>query len=98
MGRKLYVGNMSYETTEQQLRELFSQAGKVETVSLIIDKFSNKPKGFGFIEMATDEEATKAIAQFNGQTLADRQIVVNEAKPMQKRTGGYGSQGSGNRY
>ena len=62
MGRKLYVGNMSYETTEQQLRELFSQAGKVETVSLITDRFSGKPKGFGFIEMSTDEEATKAIA------------------------------------
>ncbi|MBI4835226.1 MAG: RNA-binding protein [Planctomycetes bacterium] len=97
MGRKLYVGNLSYDLTEEQLREFFAQAGAVDTVSMITEKFSGKPKGFGFVEMATDEDAKKAIEQLNGQTLANRQIVVNEARPMQKRTGGYNAFGGGNR-
>ncbi len=98
MAKKLYVGNLAYNLTEEQIREFFSQAGKVETVSLITDKYSGRAKGFGFVEMATDEEATKAIEQLNGQTLAERQIVVNEARPPQKREGGYSSGGGGGGY
>ena len=93
MAKKLYVGNLSYSLTEDQIREFFSQAGKVESVSLITDKYSGRAKGFGFVEMATDEVAAKAIEQLNGQTLSERQIVVNEARPPQKREGGYSSGG-----
>jgi len=100
MGRKLYVGNLSYESTEEQVKEFFSKAGTVDTVNLIMDREQNRPKGFGFVEMATDEEAKKAIEQLNEQELDGRKLVVNEAKPMQKRNregGGYSVFGGGNR-
>lgn len=97
MGKKLYVGNLAYSVTEEQIRELFGQAGNVESVALITDKYSGRAKGFGFVEMATDEEAKKAIEQLNGQTLLERQIVVNEARPPQKREGGYSGGGGGYR-
>lgn len=89
MGKKLYVGNLAYNLTEEQIKEFFSQAGNVVSASLITDRRSGRAKGFGFVEMATDEEAKKAIEQLNGQTLSERQIVVNEARPPQKREGGY---------
>lgn len=88
MGKRLYIGNLAYGATEEQLKELFGQAGTVESVTLITDKQTGQAKGFGFVEMSTEEEAKKAIEQLNGQTLAERQIVVNEARPMQKRDGG----------
>ncbi len=90
MGTRLYIGNLGYDTTEEQLKELFGKAGNVASVSLITDKQTGQAKGFGFVEMSTEEEAKKAIEQLNGQTLAERQIVVNEARPMQKRDGGGG--------
>jgi len=84
MEKKLYVGGLSYETTESALKELFSQAGTVSSVSVIMDKFSGKSKGFGFVEMSSEEEAKKAIEMFNGKELDGRNIIVNEARP--KRT------------
>jgi len=84
MEKKLYVGGLSYETTESALKELFSQAGTVSSASVIMDKFSGKSKGFGFVEMSSEEEAKKAIEMFNGKELDGRNIIVNEARP--KRT------------
>lgn len=101
MAKKLYVGNLAYKVTEDEIKQFFGQAGNVVSVNLITDKYSGWPKGFGFVEMSTDEEAQKAIEQLNGQTLGERQIVVNEARPPQKREGGYrdsGYQGSRDRY
>lgn len=85
MNKKLYVGSLSYDTSEDALRDLFSQAGTVESVTIIIDKVSGRSKGFGFVEMATEEGATKAIEQFNGAELDGRNIIVNEARPMKPR-------------
>ena len=82
MAKKLYVGGLSYNTTEDALKELFSQAGTVETATIIIDRMSNRSKGFGFVEMSSDEEAEKAIEMFNGKELDGRSLTVNEARPM----------------
>ena len=98
MAKKLYVGSLSYNTTDDQLKQHFSQAGTVESATVITDKMSGRSKGFGFVEMSTDEEATKAVEMFNGQDLDGRQIVVNEARPMAPRaprTGGFGGGGRG---
>ena len=81
MEKKLYVGNLSYETTEDALKELFSQAGTVSSASIITDKFSGKPKGFGFVEMSSEEETQKAIEMLNEKELDGRKIIVNEARP-----------------
>jgi len=85
METKLYVGSLSYDTTEDSLKDLFSGAGTVKSASVIIDKFSGKSKGFGFVEMSSEEEAKKAIEMFNGKELDGRSIIVDEAKPMKKR-------------
>lgn len=85
MNKKLFIGSLSWDTTEDSLRDLFAQAGTVESANIIVDKISGRSKGFGFVEMSTDEEAQKAIEMFNGQELDGREIVVNEAKPMKKR-------------
>ncbi|HUV81027.1 MAG TPA: RNA-binding protein [Patescibacteria group bacterium] len=85
MAKKLYVGSLSYETTENTLREAFSKAGQVESVAIIIDKMSGRSKGFGFVEMSSDEEAQKAIEMFNEKELDGRKIMVNEARPMESR-------------
>ncbi len=85
MTNKVYVGNLSFSTTENVLKDLFSQAGAVESVSIIMDKFSGRSKGFGFVEFSSEEEAKKAIEMFNGKELEGRNIVVNEAKPMEKK-------------
>ena len=105
MAKKLYVGGLSYNTTEDALKELFSQAGTVETATIIIDRMSNRSKGFGFVEMSSDEEAGKAIEMFNGKELDGRSLTVNEARPMESRPkrdfdrGGRGGFGGGrNRY
>jgi cold-inducible RNA-binding protein len=96
MGRKLYVGNLPYSATEQSLREAFAASGTVDSVSLITDRDSGQSKGFGFVEMATDQEAQAATQAMNGQTLDGRQIKVNEAKP--KGSGGGGGRGNGGAF
>jgi len=93
MGKKLYVGSLPYSTNENELRDLFAAFGTVDSVSIIIDKFSGKSKGFGFVEMSSDEEAQKAIDELNGRDLGGRSIVVNEARPPEKRSGGFGGGG-----
>ena len=98
MVKKLYVGNMSYDTTEDALRTLFAGVGSVESVNIITDRMSGRPKGFGFVEMATEEEAQAAISQLNGATLDDRQINVAEARPQRPRSDrGGGGRGGGRR-
>lgn len=87
MEAKLYVGNLSFETTEQSLQELFMQAGNVVSVALIKDRDTNRSKGFGFVEMSTQAEAQKAISMFNSYTLNDRQLTVNVARPREERGG-----------
>ncbi|MCZ2846020.1 MAG: RNA-binding protein [Candidatus Bathyarchaeota archaeon] len=81
MEKKLYAGNLSPETTEDSLKELFSQAGTVSSASIIVDKFSGKSKGFGFVEMSSEEEAKKAKETLNEKELDGRNIIVNEARP-----------------
>ena len=90
MAKKLYVGNLSYNTQEEDLREAFSKIGEVLSATLIIDQSSGRSKGFGFVEMATDEDAAKAIASLNGTAFMDRTITVNEAKPKTERSGSGG--------
>ena len=96
MEAKLYVGNLSYETTEQGLRELFMQAGNVVSVALIKEPGTNRSKGFGFVEMGSQSEVQKAISMFNGYTLNDRQLKVNVAQPREERGGGFRQQRGGN--
>jgi len=90
MAKKLYVGNLSYQTTQESVRELFEQVGEVAEVNLITDRDSGRPKGFGFVEMATEEGAQEAIRRFNGFTLDNRPLTVNEARPREERSGGFG--------
>jgi cold-inducible RNA-binding protein len=97
MAKKLYVGNMSYDTTEDALHALFAGVGGVESVNIITDRMSGRPKGFGFVEMATEEEAQAAISQLNGTTLDDRQISVAEARPQRPRSDQGDRRGGGRR-
>src|SRR5919199_267369 len=92
MATKLYVGNLSFKTTSDDLREHFSQAGEVESASVIEDRETGRSRGFGFVEMATPEGAAAAIEQFNGKDLQGRNLTVNEARPRQDR-GGSGGRG-----
>ena len=85
MNKKLYVGSLSFDTTEDGLRDHFAKAGKIESVSIITDKTSGRSKGFGFVEMSSEDEAKKAIEMFDGKELDGRTIIVNEAKPMKER-------------
>ncbi len=85
MAKRLYVGNLSYGTNQQALQDLFSQAGSVTSATIITDKMTGRSKGFGFVEMSTDEEAEKAIGMFNGKEVDGRKLTVNEAKPMEAR-------------
>ena len=94
METKLYVGNLSYETTEQALRELFMQAGNVTSVALIKDRDSGQSKGFGFVEMSSQAEVQKAISMFNGYSLNERQLTVNIARPREERGGPRQGRGS----
>lgn len=91
---KLYVGNLAYSTTEDDLRNLFSQAGTVASVALIKDRDTGQSKGFAFVEMSTQAEAQNAITKFNGQTLNARDLTVNMARPREDR-GGFGKSGGG---
>ncbi|MFH1461298.1 MAG: RNA-binding protein [Patescibacteria group bacterium] len=97
MAKKLYVGGLSYDTTEDTLKDLFAQAGSVESVAVITDKMSGRSKGFGFVEMSSDEEAQKAIEMFNGKEIDGRTVTVNEARPMEDRprSGGFNRGGGG---
>jgi len=85
MAKRLFVGSLSFDATNSQLEELFSQAGKVESVNVITDRYTGQGKGFGFVEMATEEEAQKAIKTLNGTNFNGRTIVVNEARPQENR-------------
>src|SRR5438874_13628455 len=90
MGRKLYVGNLPYETGEAELQELFARAGTVETVKVMRDMATGRARGFAFVEMSTDEEAQKAITQFNEHQIGGRSLTVNEARPKPAYAGGGG--------
>jgi len=98
MTTKLYVGNLSFQTTSEELQTLFAQAGTVESVSLIEDRETGRSRGFGFVEMSTKEEGAAAIQQFNGKDMGGRALNVNEAKPREDRGGGGGGRNGGSRY
>jgi RNA recognition motif-containing protein len=94
MAKRLYVGGLAYATTENELQEAFSKAGTVESAKIIVDKFSGRSKGFGFVEMTSEADAKKAIEMWNGKELGGRTLVVNEARPLEPRAprggrGGY---------
>ena len=95
---KLYVGNLPYSTTEDDLRTLFAQAGEVKSVAVIKDRDSGTSKGFGFIEMGTQEEAQKAISTFDGYSMGDRQLKVNMARPREERSGFGNNRGGSGGY
>ncbi|HXJ78100.1 MAG TPA: RNA-binding protein [Candidatus Methylomirabilis sp.] len=95
MPAKLFVGNLSFQATDEDLRELFAQAGTVESVRIVTDQFTGRPRGFGFVEMSTKEEAAKAIEMLNGRLFRDRNLVVDEARPQPQRGSGGPRTGSG---
>jgi RNA recognition motif-containing protein len=94
---KLYVGNLPFSTDDAQLRSMFEQHGQVVSASIIMDRDTGRPRGFGFVEMADDNEGRNAIQAMNGQSVDGRNIVVNEAKPREARSGGFGGGGGGGR-
>ena len=98
MSMKLYVGNLAFQTSSEELQTLFAQAGTVESVALIEDRETGRSRGFGFVEMSTKEEGAAAIQQFNGKDLGGRALNVNEAKPREDRGGGGGGRNGGSRY
>jgi cold-inducible RNA-binding protein len=95
MSMKLYVGNLSFQTSSEDLQQLFAQAGTVESASVVEDRDTGRSRGFGFVEMSSKEEGDAAIAQFNGKDLNGRELKVNEAKPRENRGGGGGRGGFG---
>ncbi|MCF7838120.1 MAG: RNA-binding protein [Candidatus Marinimicrobia bacterium] len=95
MGRKLYVGNLPFSATNEGLREMFAAHGKVDSAEVISDRATGRSKGFGFVEMGTDQEAQAAIEALNGQSYEGRPLTVNEARPKEPRTGGFGGGGGG---
>lgn len=97
MGSKLYVGGLPYSATESQLTSLFAEHGTVESARVIADKFTGQSRGFGFVEMSTADEAKAAITALNGSQMDGRSLTVNEAKPMEPRSGGAGG-GGGSRF
>ena len=100
MAKKLYVGGISYSTNDGGLKDAFAQVGEVTSATIIMDKMTGRSKGFGFVEMANDADADKAIAKWNGQELDGRKLTVNEARPMEPRApreGGRGGFGGGDR-
>lgn len=102
MAVKLYVGNLAYTTSEEELRTLFAQAGTVESVALIKDRDTGRSKGFAFVEMGNQSEAQKAISMCNGAKLGDRELTVNPARPREERSGfgggSFGKGGGGNKH
>ena len=95
MAKKLYVGNLPYDTTEDQLHAMFAAHGQVTSAKLISDRETGQPKGFGFVEMANDADAQSAISKLNGTMIGNRKVIVNEARPMEKRGPGGGGGGGG---
>src|SRR2546430_7713493 len=98
MSTKLYVGNLAFTTSSDELQTLFAQVGTVESVALIEDRETGRSRGFGFVEMSTKEEGATAIQQFNGKDLGGRALNVNEAKPREDRGGGGSGRNGGSRY
>lgn len=97
MGRKLYVGNLPYETGEQELQDLFGATGTVESISVMRDQATGRARGFAFVEMASDADAQNAIAKLNDHMTGGRNLTVNEARPRPERSGGFGGGGGGGR-
>jgi cold-inducible RNA-binding protein len=97
MARKLYVGNLPYEVGESDLQTLFAEVGTVETVNVMRDMATGRARGFAFVEMSTDDEAQKAITQFNQYAMGGRNLTVNEARPKPERSGGFGGNGGSRR-
>jgi cold-inducible RNA-binding protein len=97
MSTKLYVGNLAFQTTSQELQQLFGQAGTVHSASVVEDRDTGRSRGFAFVEMSTEEEANSAIQQFHGKQVGGRALTVNEAKPRENRGGGGGRGFSNNR-
>jgi RNA recognition motif-containing protein len=97
MGKRLYVGNLPFSATDESLMQMFQQAGQVESARVITDRDTGRNKGFGFVEMSTEQEAADAIKRFNGADFEGRSVTVNEARPMAPREGGGGFGGGGDR-
>jgi cold-inducible RNA-binding protein len=97
MATRLFVGNLPFNTTEGELLDMFKQAGNVVKCELIVDKFTNKSRGFAFVEMGSQDEANKAIQMYNGKDMGGRALTVNEARPREERSGGGGGGGGGRR-
>lgn len=95
MGKKIYVGNLPYTATDDTLRALFAEVGTVESAQVIMDRYSGRSKGFGFVEMSNDTEAADAISKLNGKEIEGRALTVNEARPMEKRESREGGGGRG---
>ena len=95
MAKRVYVGNMSFDTTEDKLRELFAEHGEVNSVNVVTDRYTGRPKGFAFVEMETDEAANAAIAALNSQVVDGRELRVDEARPRKPRGGDRGGGGGG---
>jgi RNA recognition motif-containing protein len=95
MSTKLYVGNLSFNTSNEDLQELFGQAGTVESVNIVEDRDTGRSRGFGFVEMSSKEEGAAAIEQLNGKEIDGRSLTVNEARPREERSGGGGNRGGG---
>ena len=90
MSRKLYVGNLPYETGEAELQDLFARAGSVESVTVVRDQMTGRPRGFAFVEMSTEDEAQAAIRELNATQVGGRSLTVNDARPKPARSGGFG--------
>jgi RNA recognition motif-containing protein len=95
MGKKLYVGNLTYDVTNEALEQMFAAHGSVQSAQVIMDRDTGRSKGFGFVEMSSDAEAQNAIKALNGQMVGGRSLTVNEAKPREDRGGGRGGHGGG---
>ena len=98
MATKLYVGNLSYQMTDQELHDLFSEAGNVASAQVVTDRYTSQSRGFGFVEMASEDEAQQAIAAINGRNVGGRALVVNESRPREGGGGGGGRSGGGGGY
>ncbi len=98
MATKLYVGNLSYQMTDQELHDLFAEAGNVASAQVVTDRYTSQSRGFGFVEMATEDEAQQAIAAINGRNVGGRALVVNESRPREGGGGGGGRGGGGGGY
>ena len=95
MGNKIYVGNLPFSATSESLNEMFSKFGSVDSAKIVMDRDTGRSKGFGFVEMSSESEAQAAIEKLNGSDVGGRSLVVNEARPMEPRTGGFGGGGGG---